>query len=242
MVIKMIIYRHSYYREGNLLCEIPSKEWRPSLNKPSAVITVLGSTSSPSRHTHTCVFVENSSTDGFATTLLGSVEVQQFCPSSLAFIRILSSHTAHRCFVSVGVPMVTASLIFQAWVKWCLATVEVTPSSTTQVTAWLLQPCSFSLRQNYVESIIKSCNIYVMSLVDGIPNSEFQPVSVKFNRRVHFTKKYVIPALLLKLRHVFEPLVWPYFFLCCKQSTRFKRKTDVKTASRCGDLKRRPLL
>lgn len=194
--------------------------------------------------------MENSSTDGFAKTLLGSVEVQQFCPSSLAFIRILSSHTAHRCFVSVGVPMVTASLIFQAWVKWCLATVEVTPSSTTQVTAWLLQPCSFffvffliSLGQNYVESIIKSCNIYVVLLVDGIPNSEFQPVSVKFNRRVlHFTKKYVIPALLLILRHVFEPLVWPYFFLCCKQSTRFKRKTDVKTASRCGDLRRRPLL
>lgn len=57
MVIKMIIYRHSYYREGNVLCEIPSKEWGPSLNKPSAVITVLGSTSSPRRqtHTHLCV-------------------------------------------------------------------------------------------------------------------------------------------------------------------------------------------
>lgn len=117
---------------------------RAITQQPSTVITVLGSTSSPSRqtHTHLCVcgkLFHRWLCDNTAGVSGGA----QFCPSSLAFIRILSSHTAHRCFVSVGVPMVTASLIFQAWVKWCLATVEVTPSSTTQVTAWLLQPCSF---------------------------------------------------------------------------------------------------
>lgn len=68
----------------------------------------------------------------------GSVEVQSFV-RFCAFVPTFISHTAQFCFVSVGVPMVTASLIFQVRVKVCLAMEEVTPSSTTQVTLWLLK-------------------------------------------------------------------------------------------------------